>query len=117
MQLISQGRADENGIGQRCLEVKTVDGLVDEINHWDEFDGEVYLNVNGDICLDCDLSYESQEQYKIGRIYEPIYLCRRWEGNTDASLSHEQENKNNFYKDFLRTNEIKARQKMNKIRT
>jgi hypothetical protein len=56
-------------------------------------------------------------QYKIGRIYEPIYLCRRWEGNTDASLSNEQENKNNLYKDFLRTNEIKARQQINKFRT
>jgi hypothetical protein len=47
--------------------------------------------------------------YKIGRIYEPIYICRRWEGNTDSSLSIEQENKNNFYKDKIRTIEILAR--------
>jgi GT2 family glycosyltransferase len=66
---------------------------------------------------DYSMALAVSRQYKIGRIYEPIYLCRRWEGNTDASLSNEQENKNNFYKDFLRTNEIKTRQKMNKIHT
>jgi hypothetical protein len=47
--------------------------------------------------------------FRIGRIYEPLYLCRRWEGNTDASLCVEKENKHNFYKDWLRTLEIKAR--------
>jgi hypothetical protein len=52
--------------------------------------------------------------YKIGRIYEPVYLCRRWEGNTDAALSLEKQNVNNFYKDSLRTKEIIARQEMNK---
>jgi hypothetical protein len=66
---------------------------------------------------DYSMGLAMSRKYKIGRIYEPIYLCRRWEGNTDASLSNEQENKNNFYKDFLRTNEIKARQQLNKIRT
>ena len=50
--------------------------------------------------------------YKIGRIYEPLYICRRWEGNTDAGLSPEQMNRNNFYKDSLRSMEILARQKM-----
>jgi hypothetical protein len=55
-------------------------------------------------------------QYRIGRIYEPIYLCRRWEGNTDAELSIERQNKNNYYKDSLRTNEIIARQELNKNR-
>jgi hypothetical protein len=53
-------------------------------------------------------------EYKIGRIYEPIYICRRWEGNTDASLTIEQENENNYYKDSIRTNEILVRQKMNR---
>jgi hypothetical protein len=52
--------------------------------------------------------------YKIGRIYESLYLCRRWEGNTDAALSVERQNRNNFYKDSLRTYEIMARQKLNK---
>lgn len=52
-------------------------------------------------------------QYKISRIYEPVYLCRRWEGNTDAALSPESINKNNFYKDHLRTLEIIERQKLN----
>jgi hypothetical protein len=56
-------------------------------------------------------------QYKIGRIYEPVYLCRRWEGNTDASLSPEKENENNFYKDSLRTKEVITRQLLNKNRT
>ncbi|MCU0364169.1 MAG: glycosyltransferase [Ignavibacteriaceae bacterium] len=53
-------------------------------------------------------------QYKVGRIYEPIYLCRRWEGNTDASLSIEKQNANNFYKDSLRTKEIIVRQELNR---
>ncbi|MDA3892095.1 MAG: glycosyltransferase family A protein [Salinivirgaceae bacterium] len=48
-------------------------------------------------------------KYKIGRIYNPIYLCRRWEGNTDASLSIDAMNKHNFYKDKLRTIELEAR--------
>jgi hypothetical protein len=52
-------------------------------------------------------------QYKVGRIYEPVYLCRRWEGNTDASLSLERQNANNFYKDSLRTKEIILRQDLN----
>jgi len=66
---------------------------------------------------DYSMGLAISREYKIGRIYDPIYLCRRWEGNTDASLSIEEENKNNFYKDFLRTNEIKARQQINKMRT
>ncbi len=52
-------------------------------------------------------------KYKISRIYEPIYICRRWEGNTDAALTIEQENINNIYKDSLRSVEIKARQLQN----
>ncbi|MDE6811114.1 MAG: glycosyltransferase [Muribaculaceae bacterium] len=47
--------------------------------------------------------------YKIGRIFEPIYYCRRWHGNSDADLTIEKVNKNNSYKDFLRTNELVAR--------
>jgi len=54
-------------------------------------------------------------QYKIGRIFESVYICRRWEENTDASGSLEQKNKNNFYKDFLRTQEIITRQELNKL--
>ncbi|MDR3610957.1 MAG: glycosyltransferase family A protein [Ignavibacteriaceae bacterium] len=48
--------------------------------------------------------------YKIRRILEPIYICRRWEGNSDALLSIEKENSYNFYKDKVRTLEILARQ-------
>jgi len=55
-------------------------------------------------------------EYKIGRIYEPIYLCRRWEGNTDADLSIERQNENNYYKDSIRTKEILTRQELNKLR-
>ena len=51
--------------------------------------------------------------FKIGRIYTELYLCRRWEGNSDAALSRDKVNANNFYKDSLRTIEIRARQKMN----
>jgi hypothetical protein len=51
--------------------------------------------------------------YQIGRIYEPVYLCRRWEDNSDASLSVEAQNKHNTYKDRLRTFELQARIKLN----
>jgi hypothetical protein len=51
--------------------------------------------------------------YEIGRIYEPLYLCRRWEGNTDASLPIEKINEHNMYKDHLRTIEMFARKQLN----
>ena len=50
-------------------------------------------------------------EYKIGRIYEPLYLCRRWKDNTDASLDINKLNAHNFYKDRIRTIELKARMK------
>ncbi len=49
--------------------------------------------------------------YKIGRIYEPVYLCRRWEGNTDAALSIEKQNTHNLYKDRIRTIELLSKNK------
>ncbi len=52
-------------------------------------------------------------EYRIGRIYESLYLCRRWSGNTDAVLSMEEANRNNAFKDKIRTDEILARKKMN----
>ncbi len=51
--------------------------------------------------------------YTVGRIYEPVYLCRRWEDNTDAGLSNEQEVRYAEYKDSLRTQEIRERQFVN----
>jgi hypothetical protein len=48
--------------------------------------------------------------YQIGRIYEPLYLCRRWEENSDASLDIQKMNAHNFYKDKIRTIELWARQ-------
>ncbi|MGD0022453.1 MAG: DUF4922 domain-containing protein [Smithellaceae bacterium] len=53
-------------------------------------------------------------EYQIGRIHKSIYLCRRWRENTDAALSLEKQKRNDFYKDELRTMEIKARQILNK---
>jgi glycosyltransferase involved in cell wall biosynthesis len=53
-------------------------------------------------------------EYQIGRIYEPIYLCRRWEGNSDAGIDVAKQNAFNFYKDKLRTFEVFARQRLNK---
>ncbi len=47
--------------------------------------------------------------YRIGRIYDELYLCRRWEGNSDAALSIERINRNNYYKDCLRTREMLIR--------
>lgn len=51
--------------------------------------------------------------YQIGRIYDPLYCCRRWEGNSDAALSIDKQNAHNTYKDRIRTYELKARQQKN----
>ena len=48
-------------------------------------------------------------EYRIGRIFDELYLCRRWEGNSDAALSPEKVNANNLYKDSLRTAELQRR--------
>ena len=47
--------------------------------------------------------------YEIGRIYDSVYLCRRWEGNTDSALPLETANRYDAYKDWIRTAEIHAR--------
>jgi len=57
--------------------------------------------------------YFSRE-YQIGRIYESVYLCRRWDDNSDASLDVVKMNGYNLYKDKIRTIELKARQNLNK---
>jgi hypothetical protein len=62
---------------------------------------------------DYALGLAFSRKYKIGRIFEVVYLCRRWEGNSDAALSPEKVNQNNYYKDMLRTLEITTRQKLN----
>lgn len=64
---------------------------------------------------DYALGLQISRCYKIGRIFESVYLCRRWHDNTDASLSIEKANANNSYKDKLRTIELLARQKQNKL--
>jgi glycosyltransferase involved in cell wall biosynthesis len=56
-------------------------------------------------------------QFKIGRIYEVLYTCRRWEGNSDADLSLDKMNANNEAKDKMRTEEIKKRMLYNKLKT
>ena len=53
-------------------------------------------------------------EYQIGRIYEVMYNCRRWEHNSDAALDIEKVNANNLYKDRIRTWELKARIAMNR---
>ncbi|MEW5844598.1 MAG: glycosyltransferase family 2 protein [Bacteroidota bacterium] len=63
---------------------------------------------------DYAVGLEISRDYQIGRIYEPIYLCRRWEGNSDASLEIEKQNLYNEYKDRIRTIEVLARHKKNK---
>ena len=62
---------------------------------------------------DYALGLAISRDYQIGRIYEPIYLCRRWEGNSDADLDVGKLNSFNFYKDRLRTFEVLARKKKN----
>jgi len=61
---------------------------------------------------DYALGLNISRNYQIGRIYNPLYLCRRWEDNSDASLDINKMNAHNLYKDKIRTMEFKARQKM-----
>jgi hypothetical protein len=62
---------------------------------------------------DYAVGLEISRNYQIGRIYDPVYICRRWEGNSDAELDIDKLNANNFYKDKIRTFEVTARQKKN----
>lgn len=55
-------------------------------------------------------------RYRLGRIYDSLYLCRRWTGNTDHALSRDRVNANNSYKDWLRTVELQARISLNRER-
>lgn len=61
---------------------------------------------------DYSLGLSISRHYQIGRIYEPLYLCRRWEENSDAALDVNRVNANNLYKDKIRTIEILARKKL-----
>jgi hypothetical protein len=54
-------------------------------------------------------------EYRVGRIYESLYLCRRWSGNTDAQLAIEEVNRNDAFKDGVRTNEIRARRDRDRV--
>ena len=62
---------------------------------------------------DYALGLTISRRYRIGRIYDELYLCRRWEGNSDAALSIDKVNRNNAYKDMLRTIELTARCRRN----
>lgn len=61
---------------------------------------------------DYALGLNISRYYQIGRIYDPLYLCRRWEDNSDASLDINKLNAHNFYKDKIRTMEFWARQQL-----
>ena len=54
------------------------------------------------------------DEYRLGRIFDELYLCRRWEGNSDAALSADKVNANNLYKDSLRTAELERRINLNR---
>ena len=58
---------------------------------------------------DYALGLRISREYRIGRIYDVLYCCRRWEGNSDAALDVEKVNANNQYKDRIRTWELEAR--------
>lgn len=58
---------------------------------------------------DYALGLRISREYRIGRIYDVLYCCRRWEGNSDAALDIDRLNANNFYKDKIRTFELEAR--------
>ena len=63
---------------------------------------------------DYALGLRISREYRIGRIYDVLYCCRRWEGNSDAALEIEKVNSNNLYKDRIRTWELEARIALNR---
>lgn len=63
---------------------------------------------------DYALGLRFSRRYQIGRVYDVVYLCRRWEGNSDAALDIAKTNANNLYKDRIRTWELEARIQLNK---
>lgn len=63
---------------------------------------------------DYALGLRISREYRIGRIYDVLYCCRRWDGNSDAALDIDRVNANNQYKDRIRTWELEARLRMNK---
>ena len=63
---------------------------------------------------DYALGLRISREYRIGRIYDVLYCCRRWEGNSDAALDIDKVNANNQYKDRIRTWEMEARIRMNR---
>lgn len=63
---------------------------------------------------DYALGLRISREYRIGRIYDVLYCCRRWEGNSDAALDIDRVNANNLYKDRIRTWELEARIRMNR---
>ena len=62
---------------------------------------------------DYALGLQFSRHWKIGRIFDVLYLCRRWEDNSDSSLDITKLNNYNAYKDKLRSIELKARQNIN----
>ncbi len=65
---------------------------------------------------DYALGLAFSRQYQIGRIYDVLYYCRRWEDNSDAALDVVKMNNNNLYKDRIRTWELQARIALNKAK-
>lgn len=63
---------------------------------------------------DYALGLRISREYRIGRIYDVLYFCRRWDGNSDAALDVAKVNANNLYKDRIRTWELEARIRMNR---
>lgn len=63
---------------------------------------------------DYALGLHFSRNYQIGRIYDVLYLCRRWDDNSDASLDIVKMNAHNTYKDRIRTWEVEARIALNK---
>ena len=62
---------------------------------------------------DYALGLRISREYQIGRVYTSLYLCRRWDDNSDTSLDVVKMNGYNLYKDKIRTIELKSRQKSN----
>lgn len=63
---------------------------------------------------DYALGLAFSRRFQIGRVYDVVYLCRRWDDNSDASLDVVKMNAHNLYKDRIRTWELQARIALNR---
>jgi len=69
--LVDEGRANELGMGQKNADIDiSYEHTSESTEHIDRIDSTVYVNALGDVIPGCDLSYDSQDEHKIGSVHQ-----------------------------------------------